>query len=91
MVLMTNEKGIKEKDIVSFQCTLARDGDNVYYNMLRAHLDRPEVARAFFQYLKARDYDSLARLEKNDCKSSPCTTSPDYNCSLVFPRFLHLK
>ena len=57
MVLMTNEKGIKEKDIVSFQCTLARDGDNVYYNMLRAHLDRPEVARAFFQYLKARDFD----------------------------------
>ena len=62
MVLMTCEKGIKEKDIISFQCTLARDGDGDYYNMLREHLNRPEVARAFFQFLMARNYDSSARI-----------------------------
>jgi hypothetical protein len=38
-----------------FRCTNLYKGDRAYFDTLGAHLDRPEVARAFYQFLMARD------------------------------------
>lgn len=38
-----------------FQCSSVHKGDTDYFNKLGAHLERPEVARAYYQYLKSMD------------------------------------
>ena len=38
-----------------FQCSSMHKGDTDYFNKLGAHLERPEVARAYYQYLKSMD------------------------------------
>jgi len=40
---------------VLFQCSPKYKGDNVYFTALRKHLVRPEVARAWYQYMMTRD------------------------------------
>ena len=44
-----------DRRYVLFHCSSVYKGDPTYFNELGSHLDRPEVARAFFQYLLKRD------------------------------------
>ena len=38
-----------------FHCGSGHKGDTIYFDRLGAHLERPEVARAFYQYLMSLD------------------------------------
>ena len=44
-----------DRRYVLFHCSSVYKGDPTYFNELGSNLDRPEVARAFFQYLLKRD------------------------------------
>jgi hypothetical protein len=46
---------MKDRRYSFFHCSSLRLGDAAYFQSLGDHLARPEVARAFFQHLKARD------------------------------------
>ena len=38
-----------------FHCSSVHKGDNQYFDQLGAHLERPDVARAYYQYLMSLD------------------------------------
>ena len=43
------------REFLAFRCSDAHEGDAVYFRSLMAHLVRPEVVRAWYQTLMARD------------------------------------
>ena len=45
----------QERRFVVFECNASKKGDTEYFQKLAAHLERDDVARAFFQHL--RDFD----------------------------------
>jgi len=45
----------KERRLVMFRCSSVYVDNASYFKKLGAHLNRPDVARAFFQFLMARD------------------------------------
>ena len=53
-----------------FRCSSVYKGDKPYFDALGAHLDRPDVARAFYQFLMARD---LSRYHHDFQHSRPIT------------------
>ena len=42
----------EERRFVIFGCNDSKKGDTAYFAWLAAHLNRPDVARAFYQYLR---------------------------------------
>lgn len=59
-----------DRRLVLFECTSIHMGDADYFNNLGEHLDKPEVARAFYQFLKARD---LSNYPKSFQRQRPIT------------------
>ena len=77
-----------DRRYVLFQCSAVYKGDPTYFNELGSHLDRPEVARAFFQHLLKRD---LSRYPKSFQFTRPITEyyrDAQRNAIPVVSRFL---
>ena len=59
-----------DRRFVLFKCNPLRRGDTAYFDGLLDHLARPEVSRAFFQFLMARD---LSKYPNGFQKTRPVT------------------
>jgi len=60
MVFTTNNENalsvpVDDRRHVLFRCSDKHKGDEVYFNTLLAHLQKPDTARAVYQYLLGRD------------------------------------
>ena len=94
LVLTSNNKNSltvppDDRRFVLFECSSIHKGDEAYFNELGHHLNnRPEVARAVYQYLMSRD---LSEYRKSFQASRPVTEyyrEVQRNCIPVHSRFL---
>ena len=71
-----------------FQCTSVHKGDTQYFANLGAHLERPEVARAYYQYLMGVDLSEYPTSFQHKRPVTEYYKEVQHNSIPVFARFM---
>jgi len=71
-----------------FQCTSVHKGDTQYFAELGAHLERPEVARAYYQYLMGVDLSEYPTSFQHKRPVTDYYKEVQHNSIPVFARFM---